>query len=319
MTSFPQLVDPLTGHPLMQRTILIANTSNMPVSAREASIYTGITIAEYYRDMGYDVALMADSTSRWAEALREVSGRLEEMPAEEGFPSYLPSRLAEFYERTGVIQTLGSQRRVGSICAIGAVSPPGGDFSEPVTQHTKRFTRVFWALDPELADARHYPSINWMQSYSGYIGDLTAWWTKEVDSQWNSYREEAMRILQTEDDLKNIVKLVGPEALPDKQRLVLETATIIRNAFLQQNAMDPIDTYCSPQKQFRMLKIIVEFYRLAVRVTDRGAPIFKITQLSIRNDIMRMKTAIPNDRLDLLDAVEQGMQQQFGQLEATLR
>lgn len=319
LTSFPQLVDPLTGHPLMQRTILIANTSNMPVSAREASIYTGITIAEYYRDMGYDVALMADSTSRWAEALREVSGRLEEMPAEEGFPSYLPSRLAEFYERTGVIQTLGSQRRVGSICAIGAVSPPGGDFSEPVTQHTKRFTRVFWALDPELADARHYPSINWMQSYSGYIGDLTAWWTKEVDSQWNSYREEAMRILQTEDDLKNIVKLVGPEALPDKQRLVLETATIIRNAFLQQNAMDPIDTYCSPQKQFRMLKIIVEFYRLAVRVTDRGAPIFKITQLSIRNDIMRMKTAIPNDRLDLLDAVEQGMQQQFGQLEATLR
>jgi V/A-type H+-transporting ATPase subunit A len=319
LTSFPQLVDPLTGHPLMQRTILIANTSNMPVSAREASIYTGITIAEYYRDMGYDVALMADSTSRWAEALREVSGRLEEMPAEEGFPSYLPSRLAEFYERTGVIQTLGSQRRVGSICAIGAVSPPGGDFSEPVTQHTKRFTRVFWALDPELADARHYPSINWMQSYSGYIGDLTAWWTKEVDRQWNSYREEAMRILQTEDDLKNIVKLVGPEALPDKQRLVLETATIIRNAFLQQNAMDPIDTYCSPQKQFRMLKIIVEFYRLAVRVTDRGAPIFKITQLSIRNDIMRMKTAIPNDRLDLLDAVEQGMQQQFGQLEATLR
>ncbi len=319
LTSFPQLVDPLTGHPLMQRTILIANTSNMPVSAREASIYTGITIAEYYRDMGYDVALMADSTSRWAEALREVSGRLEEMPAEEGFPSYLPSRLAEFYERTGVVQTVGSQQRVGSICAIGAVSPPGGDFSEPVTQHTKRFTRVFWALDPELADARHYPAINWMQSYSGYIGDLTAWWTKEVDKQWNSYREETMRILQTEDDLKNIVKLVGPEALPDKQRLVLDAASIIRNAFLQQNALDAIDTYCSPQKQFRMLKIIIEFYRLAVRVIDRGAPIFKITELAVRTEIMRMKTSVPNDKLDSLDDLEQKMHQQFSQLEATLR
>ena len=196
--------------------------------------------------MGYAVALMADSTSRWAEALREVSGRLEEMPAEEGFPSYLPSRLAEFYERTGVVETLGSDKRVGSICAIGAVSPPGGDFSEPVTQHTKRFTRVFWALDAELADARHYPSINWMASYSGYIADLAGWWHKNVDKSWNSYREEAMRILQAEDDLKNIVKLVGPEALPDKQRLILETARIIRIAFLQQNALDAIDTYCTP-------------------------------------------------------------------------
>ena len=224
LTSFPKLTDPTTGHPLMERTILIANTSNMPVSAREASIYTGITIAEYYRDMGYAVALMADSTSRWAEALREVSGRLEEMPAEEGFPSYLPSRLAEFYERTGVIETLGTEKRTGSICAIGAVSPPGGDFSEPVTQHTKRFTRVFWALDPELADARHYPAINWMQSYSGYISELEGWWSKQVDKDWNSYREQTMRILQVEDDLKNIVKLVGPEALPDRQRLILETA-----------------------------------------------------------------------------------------------
>ncbi len=215
----------------MERTILIANTSNMPVSAREASIYTGITIAEYYRDMGYAVALMADSTSRWAEALREVSGRLEEMPAEEGFPSYLPSRLAEFYERTGVVEALGEEKRVGSICAIGAVSPPGGDFSEPVTQHTKRFTRVFWALDSELADARHYPAINWIQSYSGYISELAGWWHDQVDKDWNSYREEAMRILQAEDDLKNIVKLVGPEALPDRQRLILETARIIRISF----------------------------------------------------------------------------------------
>ena len=304
LTSFPKLIDPTTGHPLMERTILIANTSNMPVSAREASIYTGITIAEYYRDMGYDVALMADSTSRWAEALREVSGRLEEMPAEEGFPSYLPSRLAEFYERTGVVETLGSEKRIGSICAIGAVSPPGGDFSEPVTQHTKRFTRVFWALDPELADARHYPAINWMQSYSGYISELAGWWHKEVDKEWNSYREEAMRILQAEDDLKNIVKLVGPEALPDKQRLILETARIIRIAFLQQNALDPVDTYCSPQKQFKMLKIIVDFHRLAERVVSKGAPIFKITQLPITEEIMRMKTSVPNDKIKLLDDLE---------------
>ena len=248
LTSFPKLIDPTTGHPLMERTILVANTSNMPVSAREASIYTGITLAEYYRDMGYAVALMADSTSRWAEALREVSGRLEEMPAEEGFPSYLPSRLAEFYERTGVVETLGAEKRQGSICAIGAVSPPGGDFSEPVTQHTKRFTRVFWALDSELADARHYPAINWMQSYSGYIAELEGWWHTQVDKDWNTYRIEAMRILQAEDDLKNIVKLVGPEALPDKQRLILETARILRIALLQQNALDPVDTYCSPKK-----------------------------------------------------------------------
>jgi V/A-type H+-transporting ATPase subunit A len=319
LDSFPKLVDPSTGRPLMQRTILIANTSNMPVSAREASIYTGITIAEYYRDMGYDVALMADSTSRWAEALREVSGRLEEMPAEEGFPSYLPSRLAEFYERTGVVETLGSGKNVGSICAIGAVSPPGGDFSEPVTQHTKRFTRVFWALDPELADARHYPSINWMQSYSGYVGDLVSWWHKEVDKEWNSYREEAIRILQTEDDLKNIVKLVGSEALPDKQRLVLETARIIRSAFLQQNAFDPVDTYCVPQKQFKMLKIIVDFHSLAERVVNKGAPLFKVTQLPLLTDIMRMKTYVPNDQLNLLDDLNQRMHETFEELEASVR
>jgi V/A-type H+-transporting ATPase subunit A len=319
LTSFPKLVDPTTGHPLMERTILIANTSNMPVSAREASIYTGITIAEYYRDMGYSVALMADSTSRWAEALREVSGRLEEMPAEEGFPSYLPSRLAEFYERTGVVETLGAKKRVGSICAIGAVSPPGGDFSEPVTQHTKRFTRVFWALDPELADARHYPAINWIQSYSGYISELAGWWHNQVDKEWNSYREEAMRILQAEDDLKNIVKLVGPEALPDRQRLILETARIIRTAFLQQNALDSVDTYCSPQKQFRMLKIILDFHRLAGRVISKGTPIFKITQLPVTEEIMRMKTSVPNDKITLLDDLEKRIQQHFDGLEASLR
>ena len=319
LTSFPKLTDPTTGHPLMERTILIANTSNMPVSAREASIYTGITIAEYYRDMGYAVALMADSTSRWAEALREVSGRLEEMPAEEGFPSYLPSRLAEFYERTGVVEPLGAEKRVGSICAIGAVSPPGGDFSEPVTQHTKRFTRVFWALDPELADARHYPAINWVQSYSGYISELAGWWHDKVDKDWNSYREQAMRILQTEDELKNIVKLVGPEALPDKQRLILETARIIRTAFLQQNALDPVDTYCSPQKQFKMLKIILDFHSLAERVVSKGAPIFKVTQLPITEEIMRMKTSVANDKVNLLDDLETRMNQHFESLEASLR
>ncbi len=319
LDSFPKLLDPTTGHPLMERTILVANTSNMPVSAREASIYTGITLAEYYRDMGYAVALMADSTSRWAEALREVSGRLEEMPAEEGFPSYLPSRLAEFYERTGVVETLGSNNRVGSICAIGAVSPPGGDFSEPVTQHTKRFTRVFWALDAELADARHYPSINWMASYSGYIAELAGWWHTNVDENWNKYREEAMRILQAEDELKNIVKLVGPEALPDKQRLILETARIIRIAFLQQNALDAIDTYCSPEKQFKMLKIIVDFHHLADGVVTKGAPIFKVTELSVTEDIMRMKSGIPNDQLKKLDDLEQKMQDEIARLEATLR
>jgi V/A-type H+-transporting ATPase subunit A len=319
LSSFPKLIDPNTGHPLMERTILVANVSNMPVSAREASIYTGITLAEYYRDMGYAVALMADSTSRWAEALREVSGRLEEMPAEEGFPSYLPSRLAEFYERTGVVEALGSDKRLGSICAIGAVSPPGGDFSEPVTQHTKRFTRVFWALDAELADMRHYPAINWMQSYSGYISELEGWWQSKVDKEWNSYREEAMRILQAEDDLKNIVKLVGPEALPDKQRLILETARIIRLALLQQNALDPIDTYCSPQKQFKMLKIIVDFHEYADRIVSKGAPIFKITQLPITEEIMRMKTSIANDKLDPLDDLQKGMQRQLEELEASLR
>jgi V/A-type H+-transporting ATPase subunit A len=268
--------------------------------------------------MGYAVALMADSTSRWAEALREVSGRLEEMPAEEGFPSYLPSRLAEFYERTGVVETLGTEKCVGSICAIGAVSPPGGDFSEPVTQHTKRFTRVFWALDPELADARHYPAINWIQSYSGYISDLQDWWHTQVDKDWNSYREEAMRILQAEDDLKNIVKLVGPEALPDRQRLILETASIIRTAFLQQNALDPIDTYCPPQKQFKMLKIIMEFHRLAERVVNKGAPIFKITQLPVTEEINRMKTQVANNKIDLLDDLQKRMQQYFDELEASL-
>jgi V/A-type H+-transporting ATPase subunit A len=314
LTSFPELRDPRTGKPLMDRTVLIANTSNMPVSAREASIYTGIMIGEYYRDMGYAVALMADSTSRWAEALREVSGRLEEMPAEEGFPSYLPTRLAEFYERTGIVKTLGSDDRTGSICAIGAVSPPGGDFSEPVTQHTKRFTSVFWALDKDLADARHYPAINWIQSYSGYINDLTDWWSENVSKEWRNYREEAMRILQREDELNEIVKLVGPDALPDRQRLILESAKIIRNVFLQQNALDPIDTYCLPVKQVKMLQIILEFYHLAEQVVNKGAPLFKVTKLSVLPEIMRMRE-IPNEKIELLDELSKKVQYQFSELE----
>jgi V/A-type H+-transporting ATPase subunit A len=314
LTSFPKLSDPRSGRPIMERTILIANTSNMPVSAREASIYTGIMIGEYYRDMGYDVALMADSTSRWAEALREVSGRLEEMPAEEGYPSYLPTRLAEFYERTGIVKTLGSDDRTGSICAIGAVSPPGGDFSEPVTQHTKRFTSVFWALDKELADARHYPAINWIQSYSGALNELTEWWATNVSQEWRDYRDEAMRILQKEDELKDIVKLVGPDALPDRQRLILEIAKILRNVFLQQNALDSIDTYCLPVKQFKMLRIIIEFYHLAERIVNKGAPLFKITHLSVLPEIMRMRE-IHNEKLQLLDELNKKMEYQFSELE----
>lgn len=314
LTSFPQLTDPRSGRPLMERTILIANTSNMPVSAREASIYTGITIGEYYRDMGYNVALMADSTSRWAEALREVSGRLEEMPAEEGFPSYLPTRLAEFYERTGIVKTLGSEDQMGSLSAIGAVSPPGGDFSEPVTLHTKRFTRVYWALDKELADARHYPAINWIQSYSSDLSNLSEWWEIDIDKKWKEYRDEAMRILQGENELIQVVKLVGAESLPDRQRLLLETARVLRNAFLQQNALDSVDTYCSPIKQFKMLKIIIDFYKLAEGIINKGAPIFKITQLSTIPEIMRMKET-PNEKIQLLDELHKKIQYQFSELE----
>jgi len=319
LLSFPKLIDPRSGRSLMERTILIANTSNMPVSAREASIYTGVTIGEYYRDMGYHVALMADSTSRWAEALREISGRLEEMPAEEGYPSYLPTRLGEFYERAGVVETLGSKSRIGSLSIIGAVSPPGGDFSEPVTTHTKRFTRAFWALDKELADARHYPAINWIQSYSEYVDEVSEWWTENVDKEWRRYRSEAMRILQREDELKEIVKLVGPEALPDRERLILEVARMLRVAFLQQNALDPIDTYSAPMKQFKMLKIIIDFYYGAQKIIEMGVPIFKITQIPLISDIMRMKSEIPNDKIELLDELHLRVKASLSALEESLK
>ncbi len=318
LSTFPELADPKSGKPLMQRTILIANTSNMPVSAREASIYTGITIGEYYRDMGYHVALMADSTSRWAEALREISGRLEEIPAEEGFPSYLPTRLAEFYERGGMIRTLG-ENRIGSLTVMGSVSPPGGDFSEPVTANSKRFTRGFWALAQELADARHYPAINWMLSYSGYVDDISEWWSKNIDKEWQIYRNEAMQILQREDELREIVKLVGPDALPDSQRLILEAARFLRDAFLQQNALDPVDTYSVPLKQFKMLKIIIDAYYTAKAVVDKGVPIFKALPLPVQSEIMRMKSQVPNDKLELLDELHQRSRNEIFALEKMLK
>jgi len=248
LVEFPELKDPRSGKPLMDRTVLVANTSNMPVAAREASIYTGVTIAEYYRDMGMDVVLVADSTSRWAEALREMSGRLEEMPAEEGYPSYLASRLAEFYERAGRIKALGSPDRNGSVSLVGAVSPSGGDFTEPVTTHTMRFIKTFWALDAKLAYSRHYPSINWMNSYSGYLADIAKWWSENISDEWFDIRAEAYAVLQREDTLKEIVRLLGPEALPDEEKIILEVARMIKIGILQQNTFDEVDTYCSTEK-----------------------------------------------------------------------
>ncbi len=313
LQEFPHLIDPRSGHPLMERTVLIANTSNMPVAAREASIYTGITIGEYYRDMGYHVALMADSTSRWAEALREVSGRLEEMPAEEGYPAYLAGRLAEFYERAGHVETLNG--RHGSVSVIGAVSPPGGDFSEPVTQHTKRFIRCFWALDKSLASARHFPSINWLDSYSEYLDDVADWWKEQVGMDWHAMRGTAMNILTEENRLSQIVKLVGPDALPDEQRLVLETARLLREGFLQQNAMDDIDAFSTLQKQILMLNLILYFHQHALPIIRRGAPISVIHSLPVVNTLIRMKSVVPNDDLSQLDAIQKDIDDQMEKLE----
>jgi V/A-type H+-transporting ATPase subunit A len=313
LQEFPHLIDPRSGRPLMERTVLIANTSNMPVAAREASIYTGITIAEYYRDMGYHVALMADSTSRWAEALREVSGRLEEMPAEEGYPAYLAARLAEFYERAGYVKTLNGD--VGSVSIIGAVSPPGGDFSEPVTQHTKRFIRCFWALDKSLASARHFPSINWLDSYSEYLEDVAVWWHDQVGQDWYKMRNDAMELLSEEARLAQIVKLVGPDALPDEQRLILETARLLREGFLQQSAMDTVDAYSTIQKQVQMLGLILKFHSRALRIVKSGAPIIVIHKLPVVDRLIRMKTQVPNEDLSGLETIAQEIDTQMGQLE----
>ena len=294
LIEFPELEDPKTGNPLMDRTVLIANTSNMPVAAREACVYTGITIAEYFRDMGYDVALMADSTSRWAEAMRELSGRLEEMPGEEGYPAYLASRLAQFYERAGRVTTIGDHAAESSITIVGAVSPPGGDLSEPVTQNTLRIAKVFWALDASLADRRHFPSINWLNSYSLYVDSITGWWNEQIGSDWRELRDRAMALLQKESELEEIVQLVGPDALPQKDRVTLEAARMLREDFLQQNAFDDTDTYCSPIKQYNMLKTNLLYDTAAQAALADGADANKLVNLDVRVDLDRMKY-IPED------------------------
>ncbi len=288
LREFPNLEDPRTGQPLMARTVLIANTSNMPVAAREASVYTGITLAEYYRDMGYDVALMADSTSRWAEALREISGRLEEMPGEEGYPAYLSSRLANFYERAGLVECHATAQRKGSISVIGAVSPPGGDFSEPVTQNTLRIVKVFWALDSNLADRRHFPSINWLRSYSLYTDKVKEWWTENVDRQWLDLRNRSRSLLQQEAELQEIIQLVGPDALPPAQQVVLETTRMLREDFLQQNAFHDVDSFCPEKKQVLMIRTILGFHDLATAAVERGVTIDRIRDLEGRVLISRM-------------------------------
>ncbi|MCL2815690.1 MAG: V-type ATP synthase subunit A [Oscillospiraceae bacterium] len=305
LEEFSELIDPKTKKSMLERTVLIANTSNMPVAAREASIYTGITIAEYYRDMGYHVAIMADSTSRWAEALREISGRLEEMPAEEGFPAYLPSRLAAFYERSGIVGTLGG--RVGSLTIIGAVSPQGNDFSEPVTQNTKRFIRCFWALEKSLAYARHYPAINWNSSYSEYIGELDGWFFKNVNPEFGKLRARLKNILGEEARLMEIVKLIGSDLLADDQKLILETARVIRSGFLQQNATNPNDAYAPIQKQYLMLKTIIKLYDRAKELISRSVPISQLKESGAFDALIRSKYEIqsqPEKYGELWDSLE---------------
>ena len=299
LEEFSELIDPKSNRPLTDRTVLIANTSNMPVAAREASIYTGLTLAEYYRDMGYHVATMADSTSRWAEALREISGRLEEMPAEEGFPAYLPSRISQFYERAGYMKTLNDQ--VGSVSIIGAVSPQGSDFSEPVTQNTKRFVRCFWALDKQLAYARHYFAINWTESYSEYVTDLTKWYNKNVDMRFLRSRQEIMSLLAEEAKLMEIVKLIGSDVLPEDQKLVIEICKVIRVGYLQQNAFHKDDTYVPLQKQMKMMDVILYLYKKCKDLVAQGKPMSQVVASGIFDKVTKMKYDVPNDHIELLD------------------
>ena len=287
LNEFPELEDPKTGRPLMERTVLIANTSNMPVAAREASVYTGITIAEYYRDMGYDVSLMADSTSRWAEAMREISSRLEEMPGEEGYPAYLSARLSEFYERAGRVDTLSG--RAGSVTVIGAVSPPGGDFSEPVTQNTLRIVKVFWALDAKLSQRRHFPSINWLESYSLYTDALSGWYDEHVSTEWSVMRGDAMEILQKESELQEIVQLVGSDALPEDQQLTMEVARMIREYFLQQNAFHDVDTFCTMEKQYKLMSAIMKYSDLAITALESGIPLESILAVKAKDTLAKVK------------------------------
>ncbi len=313
LLEFPELEDPRSGQPLMKRTVLIANTSNMPVAAREASIYTGITIAEYYRDMGYSVALMADSTSRWAEALREISGRLEEMPGEEGYPAYLGTRLASFYERAGRAICLGKSQAEGAVSVIGAVSPPGGDLSEPVTQNTLRVTKVFWGLDASLAYQRHFPAINWLSSYSLYAEKLGEYWDGVYDGEWAKSRIEAMSLLEDEDRLKEIVRLVGIDSLSKDERMILETAKSLREDFLHQNAFHEVDTYASMDKQFKMLRNILTFHHLAMEALKRGAALKDVTEMEIRDLITRMRY-VDEKELNTLDSLEEDIKKQIGNL-----
>ncbi len=305
LTEFPELLDPRTKRPLIQRTILIANTSNMPVAAREASIYTGITLAEYYRDMGYDVALMADSTSRWGEALREVSGRLEEMPGEEGYPAYLATRLAAFYERAGRVVCLGSDDRKGSVTVVGAVSPPGGDFSEPITQNTLRIAGTFWALDTSLAYRRHFPSVNWIKSYSLYLDQIKDWFATSGFSDWKDLRARAMYLLQKEVELQEIVQLVGPDALPESEKAILEITRMIREDFLQQSAYHDIDSFCSLEKQYWMLKVILAFYDRVNQAMGKGVSLVKILKSPVKTEIGRMKELTDVEKIkDLITQID---------------
>ena len=310
LTEFPHLEDPKTGKPLMERTVLIANTSNMPVAAREASVYTGITIAEYFRDMGYDVSLMADSTSRWAEAMREISSRLEEMPGEEGYPAYLAARLSEFYERAGLVRTLGGAN--GSVSVIGAVSPPGGDFSEPVTQNTLRIVKVFWALDAKLSQRRHFPSINWLNSYSLYLESLHDWYDKEVSPEWNKLRSWAMEVLQKEAELQEIVQLVGSDALPEAEQVTIEVARMIREVFLQQNAYDAVDTFCDMKKQYDMMKAIRMFADLAYAAQVAGVSPIQINATKAKNDLPQIKFV--KDYKPELEKIGKAMDAEFNAL-----
>ena len=314
LTTFPELEDPKSKRPLMERTILVANTSNMPVAAREASIYTGITMGEYYRDMGYNVALMADSTSRWAEALREISGRLEEMPGEEGYPAYLGSRLAEFYERGGKAVVISPEERVGSLTLVGAVSPPGGDFSEPVSQNTLRVTRVFWALDANLASRRHFPSINWLTSYSLYADDMNEWYKNNISSDWIKRRQEALEILQRESELQEIVQLIGYDALPEPEKGILDTARSIREDFLQQSAYDEVDTYSSIKKQYLMLSAILEFGKFEAEAIKKGISSSKVGSLDVRKQISMIKWTKEEEIDSLINQIKINMKQQFDKL-----
>src|SRR5579884_1534745 len=314
LVTFPELKDPKSGRPLLERTILVANTSNMPVAAREASIYTGITMAEYYRDMGYDVALMADSTSRWAEALREISGRLEEMPGEEGYPAYLGKRLAEFYERSGRVVVLSPEERIGSVTIVGAVSPPGGDFSEPVSQNTLRVTRVFWALDASLAGRRHFPAINWLTSYSLYAEDLAEWGRRNVAKDWPEIRAKALEILQKESELQDIVQLVGYDALPETEKGILDVAKMIREDYLQQSAFDEVDTYSSIRKQYLMLKTILEFGSMEADAIKQGAQASQVSSLEVKNKISRLKWTPESQVQQLVEEIARDMKEQFESL-----